>query len=363
MWKLFGPYFVEAVRLAMVLLWAAVSLRLPNGTFPTGTWVVLCISIGYVLGGVVGRWLLRRSERLHRQFDRLTNTQIIAGILGLIMGGIVGLVMSIPLLMLGAIDLAAAFSFLLIVLGTFFGSRVGEERADDLMRFLGAGGRRLNATMPSGSGAMGSRFKYVDTSALIDGRIVQLCATSFIEGDLVVPNFVLDELQALADSQNPEKRRRGQRGLDVLGEIQQLNTVGVIVIHDNPDENGVDAKLLALAEETGNPILTTDGNLVRVAEVRSIPARNINRLAECVRPPVTVGDQLSLRITKIGRDPSQGVGFLADGSMVVVANASDLIGDDVPIKVTSLTQTSNGRMIFAVVDEEKAAQPAPTPGE
>ena len=345
MWKVFGPYFVEAVRLAVVLVGAAVALRIPEYSLPRGIVVILGAGIGYVVGGLLGRWFVRRTDVVERQINRLSTTQIIAGTLGLIVGGVVSLVMILPILILGATDLAAAFAFFLIVLGGYFGARIGDERADDMMRFLGAGGRRVGVGAISGAG-----FKLVDSSALIDGRIVQLCATSFIEGDLIVPIFVLDELQTLADSSNPEKRRRGQRGLDVLGEIQQLNTVGVIVIHENPPVEGVDAKLLQLAEESGTAILTTDGNLVRVAEVRSIPARNINRLAEVVRPPVTVGDLLNLRVVRVGRDPSQGVGFLGDGSMVVVAEASNLVGQDLEVKVTSLTQTANGRMIFASVN-------------
>ena len=205
----------------------------------------------------------------------------------------------------------------------------------------------LGDGLTSGSRAQGGSYKLVDTSVLIDGRIVDVCRDGWVDGVLLVPNFVLFELQGLADSGNPERRRRGQRGLDTLAELQLLSSTAVEVLEDEPPGEEVDVKLLHVAKQRGTPLLTTDSNLARVAQVQGLSVRNLHELADSLRPPVLPGDVLSVAIVKEGREARQGVGFLSDGTMVVVESAARAIGQTVEVEVTSIMSNSHGRMLFA----------------
>ena len=195
--------------------------------------------------------------------------------------------------------------------------------------------------------------KILDTSVIIDGRIADICETDFLEGPLVVPQFVLQELQHIADSADNLKRARGRRGLDILNRMQKGDTVEVKVVdEDYPEIKEVDAKLIALAREMHAKIITNDFNLNKVAQLQGVPVLNINQLANSLKPMVLPGEVLNLLIMREGKEQGQGVAYLDDGTMVVVENASRLLGQEVEASVTSILQTTAGRMIFTTLKEE-----------
>ena len=198
--------------------------------------------------------------------------------------------------------------------------------------------------------------KILDTSCIIDGRIEDLLRTGFLEGQLLVPQFVLQELQRVADASNDQKRVRGRRGLDILNQIQEAFP-NRIAIHpaDYDDIATVDAKLVRLAQETNGTLLTNDYNLNKVASLQKVTVLNINDLAQAMRPAYLPGDMIDLKIMKQGKEPAQGVGYLNDGTMVVVEEGGQHIGDELAVVVTGALQTSAGRMIFARLEASVVA--------
>lgn len=191
-------------------------------------------------------------------------------------------------------------------------------------------------------------FIILDTSVIIDGRIADLCQTSFVEGRLIIPRFVLRELQQVADSSDPLKRNRGRRGLDILNKIQKSEKLDVRIQEDDfPDIKEVDAKIIKLAQILSAKVFTNDFNLNKIAELHGIKVLNINDLANALKPVVLPGEGLEVRITKEGKEYNQGIAYLDDGTMIVVDNARHLIGRTINTVVTSVLQTSAGRMIFA----------------
>jgi uncharacterized protein YacL len=196
-------------------------------------------------------------------------------------------------------------------------------------------------------------YKVLDTSVIIDGRISDICKTGFIEGTLVAPHFVLRELQQIADSADSVKRNRGRRGLDILEKIKSVPGVTVqIVEKDYPDVREVDLKLIELAKELGAKIVTNDFNLNKVAQLRGVEVLNINELANALKPVVLPGETMKVFILKEGKEYNQGVAYLDDGTMVVVDNARRMIGKTISTQVTSVLQTTAGKMIFGRFPEE-----------
>jgi uncharacterized protein YacL len=194
--------------------------------------------------------------------------------------------------------------------------------------------------------------KILDTSSIIDGRIADMAETGFLEGPLLIPEFVLRELQMVADSQDGSKRQRGRRGLDVLQRMQANARLDVQIVQtDYTSIREVDQKLIELAKELGGKILTTDFNLNKVAHLHTVDVLNINDLANALKPVVLPGEKMSIAILKEGKESNQGVGYLDDGTMVVVDHARRMIGRSVEIAVTSVLQTASGKMIFGRVDE------------
>jgi uncharacterized protein YacL len=195
-----------------------------------------------------------------------------------------------------------------------------------------------------------AQFKLLDTSVIIDGRIADICETGFFEGILVIPQFVLRELTSIADSADSLKRNRGRRGLDILKKIQKQNSIEVrIVEQDFPKIKEVDAKLVALAKDMDAKIVTNDFNLNKVAEIQGISVLNINQLATSVKPLVLPGEIMKVYIQREGKEPGQGVAYLDDGTMIVVENGKRYQGRELDVAVTSVLQTTAGRMIFAMV--------------
>lgn len=341
-----GVTFVELIRLAIVILGTGVALEaatryaLDGG--PRIAVTALGAGGGYVLGGVIGRFIQGRITTAERRMQRLSASELLAGAAGALVGLMLGAAVSWPVLLFPGKAYTVPTAAAVLITAAWTGLRIGRSRAVDLMRFLGAGGR-----MPSGSRATGAGYKLVDSSALIDGRLAEICRDGWIDGVLLVPTFVLFELQGLADSAEPDRRRRGQRGLDTVAAIQRAAAVGVEVLDEDPPGTDVDAKLLHVARTRGTPLITTDANLARVADVQGVKVRNIHALADSLRPPVAPGDHLRLLVTKEGRERGQGVGFLPDGTMVVIERAADAIGGEVEAEVTSIMANAQGRMLFA----------------
>jgi uncharacterized protein YacL len=191
-------------------------------------------------------------------------------------------------------------------------------------------------------------FRVLDTSVIIDGRIADVCDTGFLEGNLIVPRFVLDELQYIADSSDSLKRARGRRGLDILNKMQRSPGINIEVLEqDFPKIKGVDAKLVALAKKLDAKIITNDFNLNKVAELQGIRILNVNELANALKPVVLPGEMMTVKIIREGKEPGQGVAYLDDGTMIVVDGAQKHQGQVVEALVTSVLQTTAGRMIFS----------------
>jgi uncharacterized protein YacL len=207
------------------------------------------------------------------------------------------------------------------------------------------------------------RYRLLDTSVIIDGRVADLCETGFLDGTLVIPQFVLKELQLVADSPDSLKRNRGRRGLDILQKIQKMVGVDVMISDiDFPEVREVDLKLIELARTLQGKIVTNDFNLNKVAQLRGVQVLNINELANALKPVVLPGEFMRVFILKEGKEYNQGVAYLDDGTMVVVDNARRMIGRNIDVVVTSVLQTTAGKMIFGRYIEGPSAQATPASG-
>jgi uncharacterized protein YacL len=240
-----------------------------------------------------------------------------------------------------------------LLLMSYIGLMIGTSKGDLLN--LAA----LGDLFSGERGANRRNLKVLDTSAIIDGRIADMAETGFLEGSLVVPEFVLRELQMVADSQDGSKRQRGRRGLDVLQRMQGNSLLTVQIIQDDyPQIREVDLKLIELAKDIDAKIVTTDFNLNKVAHLHNVAVLNINDLANSLKPVVLPGEKMNIVILKEGKEYNQGVGYLDDGTMVVVDHARRMIGRSVEIAVTSVLQTASGKMIFGKMDEPSRMETA-----
>ncbi len=337
---------VEGVRLIFIALLGTAGFQVGDqigaeSTAKTLLFVFLGSCVGYVMGGVMGRTTARAVSGMEREFRRKPAAEVAAGVAGLVVGLVISLLVTYPLLQLppGAAWPTIVFVYLTL---SSLGYRVGSVKRDELFAMLGL--------KPRAAGVAAGEVGVIDTSALIDGRIADLVGTGFLSGSLLIHSGVLQELQSIADSSDQKRRTRGRRGLDVLAELQRAPTVEVVLVEE-PGVYDVDAALVRLARERGGALITADANLSKVAEAVSVPVRQINTLAAAFRAPWVPGDEMSVRLVKGGREHGQGVGYLDDGTMVVVEEASDRIGHSVSVRVTNVIQTSTGRMVFAALAE------------
>jgi len=269
---------------------------------------------------------------------------LLGGLAGLLVGGAAAGVVVALLPVEGIPDLPpyVVKGFLFLLFG-YSGMAIGAARGE---RFSPGSLRTAWA-----EGTQRHNYKILDTSVIIDGRIADVCETGFLDGTLVVPQFVLRELQYIADSQDTLKRNRGRKGLEILQRIKKGPDVRVIVSEtDFPDVKDVDMKLIELAKQLSGKIITNDFNLNKVAELRGVQVLNINVLANSLKPVVLPGEAMKVFILKEGKEPNQGVGYLDDGTMVVVDNAKRHIGRNIDITVTSVLQTTAGKMFFGKSD-------------
>jgi len=326
-----------AVTAAGYELAASGSLDLP-GIDPALTTVwgaVIGAGIGYVIGGVAGRWTSRFIRSAPGWFEDMSGAQVLAGGAGLAVGTVLGTVLGAPLVALLPAPVGWPLAVLAVVVLAAATGAVFVAKAGDL-----AGTR-------SSSRSAASPPAIVDTSAAIDGRVLELSRSGLLAGQIWVPTFVIGELQAIADSADRERRRRGRRGLDILEAMRTERPDFVVIEESVPEQEEVDAKLMVLAERYAAALVTTDHNLARAATIRGIRVVNPHALGEALRPLFATGEHVELRITKRGREPGQGVGYLEDGTMVVVAGAADSIGEMVEVEISNVVRTSMGRMLFA----------------
>jgi len=311
-------------------------------------------SVTAVFGGLIGTGLglvVQTSyRRLEKQIKELPPDRLLTRSVGLVLGLLIANLMLAPLFLL---PIPSEFGFIkpmTAVLGSVLFAVSGMNLADthgrSLLRLISP--TTLESTLIAEGTLKPSQSKVLDTSCIIDGRIEGLLETGFLEGPILVPQFVLQELQQVADASNDQKRNRGRRGLDVLNRIREAYPDRVLINSaDYDDIPTVDAKLVRLAQELNSMLLTNDYNLNKVASFQDVKVLNINDLAQAIRPTYLPGDDIDLKILKEGKEPSQGVGYLNDGTMVVVEEGRDYIGVELEVVVTGSLQTSAGRMIFA----------------
>lgn len=299
--------------------------------------------IGYLIGGTGGRALIRQVDKAEQRLHEVEAAVLIAAVIGAILTASLSFALAWPTLLLPGRRITVPIAMVMVVGATYLGGRIGSARAGDLARFIGVRGR-LSVRSPS----RGEGVKIVDTSALIDGRMVEIARAGFLEGTLVVPQFVVLEMQGLADAVDPQRRERGRRGLDALKAMQEDRRVGVEITGDEASfDTEVDTKLVTMAKDRIGSLMTVDANLARMAEISGVRVLNVNRLALALRPPVLPGQRIDVTVVKEGREALQGVGYLEDGTMVVIEGASQDMGEVVSADVTSMTQNRNGRMLFA----------------
>ena len=354
----------KLLKLLLVLLGIGIGLaaaqlglalyRLSHQTADIPAWVpVAAYSAMGFLGGLVllllSRRIIRRvnslSQEMQKEFDKMPANQLLTAVIGLILGLIVAALLRQMLSFLGnSVAGAATTAILYLTLGAL-GYNIGKRRSREFMTMIIrlSGAREKSRIRKHGYAAR----KYVDTSAIIDGRILEVAKTGFIEGDFVIPQYVVDELQKVADSADDSRRERGRRGLEILREMRDSVKQLVIDPADIEDIRDVDVKLLRQARDCGGTVITVDYNLQKAAAVSDVRSLNVNELAEAMRPAVVQGMDMRVHIAKEGREPGQGVAHLDDGTMVVVENGKSRLGEDTDVTVTSVLQTSAGRMIFA----------------
>jgi len=313
----------------------------------------ICYGVAFNLGKnpwiytFIGGWIATIVVIAERGLTKVSMRKLVSGGIGLAMGLIIANLIAYPLLLITNLKPLSPW----VLLAANFvcasvGLTVGLKREGDIFDFFSYITGKKTQTQTGG-------YKILDTSVIIDGRIAEICETDFIEGVLVIPQFVLAEVQQIADSPSSTKRARGKRGLDIVNRLQNQESVPVqIVDTDFPNVSGVDNKLLRLAKSMGAKIVTNDYNLKKVAKIQDIKVLNINELATALKPVLLPGESLRINIIKEGENPNQGIAYLEDGTMVVVEGGKKYIGKEVEVTVTSVLQTTTGKMIFTEVREE-----------
>ena len=319
--------------------------------------ILLGVIIGYLISSFILKQGLVIAKRLERLLTHIPNQELIAGTIGLLFGLIIANLIGVAFNQVPIIG-----PYIPIILSAIFGysglkimARKGPEMYYNYVQQWGGEGTkktsRFKMFSTHKSDKTTSTPKLLDTSVIIDGRIKELCNTGFIEGPLMVPLFVLNELQIISDSADATKRNRGRRGLDILKEMQDANKVAIEVVEDDYDDlTEVDSKLMRLALDKQWKLMTNDFNLNKVARVQGIEVLNLNELANVLKPALIAGEWIRVQIMKEGKEVHQGVAYLDDGTMIVVEDGKPYVGQTVEVMVTSILQTSAGRMIFARVD-------------
>lgn len=302
---------------------------------------------GLIAEGVaIGILLGIAANLIEYRLREISFGSFLGGIVGLSAGILFAMLILFPLRYVITDDAFIVISFVLSAIFGYAGLFIGYNRGRNLT---------IPAIMRLFKGQeLEEDIKILDTSVIIDGRIADMIETGFLEGTIVIPQFILQELQYIADSPDPLRRTKGRRGLDILQRIQKMSTVKTRIVEEEfPKIKEVDAKLIALARLMNARIVTNDFNLHKVAQLQGVSVLNINELANILKPVVLPGESMNLFIVKEGKEYNQGVAYLDDGTMVVVENGRKFIGKNIEVVVTSVLQTTAGRMIFAKPKEEE----------
>lgn len=312
--------------------------------------------LGLVLAPFLTKWLFNYAERLTVSLSGVPTSDILVMIFGIGIGLIIANLLGSPFSRLPIVG-----PFIPIVLSlvlSVVGAKLALRKHNDIVEFFNRIPSRKTAKPAPAQesdvleGPLGDRLyssnKLLDTSVIIDGRVMDIMAAGFLDGMLVVPNFVLEELQKLSDSSDNLKRAKGRRGLDLVQDLQISYKERMLVVdNDFDDLDGVDAKLVRLAKQANADIITNDYNLNKVAGIQGVKVLNINELANAIKPVVVSGEEIVVYLVKEGKEAGQAVAYLDDGTMIVVENGRRFIGQSVSVIVTSVLQTAAGRMIFA----------------
>jgi uncharacterized protein YacL len=343
---------VEVLRLCVVVFFGGVGYFIAQisdhpgvrvGPFEaTGVGIILGAGVGYVLGGAVARLTGRTLRDAEAAFRERSVEQVLAGLIGAVLGVLIAVGLVWPVLLIGAAPVTLPlFVFVCITVGTL-GYRVGMAKRDGVLSLLGARAG-LNTASPSSS-----LPRILDTSVAIDGRIIDVVRAGFLHGTLLLPQPVIDELQGLADAGDDLRRAKGRRGLEALAALRRERGIDIEVIGDEAREiPQVDGKLIRIALDRTAALLTLDSNLARAATLAGCKVMNLHALSLALRPPVSAGDPIAVLLTRAGKEPGQAVGYLDDGTMVVVERSRDRVGGEVHATVISVLTTANGRMVFA----------------
>lgn len=314
---------------------------------PLEAWALLTSLLGALFGLILTPYLTTRPIRaLSNRINQLPAQQLVSGVVGLIVGLIIAALFSLPLSLL-----PSPFNMVMPILAAIFFGYIGmaalTTRRRDVFEIFR--GHIPNISLgKTEDGLTPSRQILLDTSVVIDGRIADISKTGFIMGPMLVPNFVLNEIQHIADSPESLRRNRGRRGLDILNRLQKESLVPVRITDiDAEGVEAVDDKLVHLAKQLGCAILTNDFNLNRVAEIQGVLVLNINDLANAVKTAYLPGEEMDIKVMQEGKELGQGIGYLEDGTMVVIEGGHKHLNESIPVTVTKVLQTSAGRMIFA----------------
>lgn len=302
--------------------------------------------IFYFLSSFIYKGIIAIIDGFERNIQKLTVTEFLFGTLGLLVGLVFATLIGVPISRIHFV-IGPILFILIDLIGALVGIKIFIKRKDDILNLL---------TSIKKNGIRDKKNKHnekicpkiLDTSVIIDGRIFDICQTGFVEGPLVIPGFVLNELRHISDSADGLKRNRGRRGLDILNKIQkELSIETQIYEEDFPEIAEVDAKLLKLAQVLNGKVVTNDFNLNKVAEFQGVPVLNINELANAIKPVLLPGEEMKVVVMKDGKEASQGIAYLDDGTMIVVEGGRKFISEEIMVVVTSVLQTAAGRMIFA----------------
>jgi uncharacterized protein YacL len=316
--------------------------------------VAICIvigsAIGFVVGGIFGRTIAATADKAEVALREVSADTLLAGALGLVCGVLTGGGIAWPLFFVpNPLIAIPLFGSVVAVLG-YVGFRVGAAKRDGVLAIFGS----RTGVAPRDE-AVAAMPRVIDTSVAIDGRILDVVRAGFMHGRTVVTHPVLAELQGLADAADPQRRSRGRRGLEVLQALQREPVIDIEVLDDeHPEIPDVDAKLVRICLDRGFALLTLDTNLAKSAAIAGVRVLNLHALSLALRPPVVTGEDITVQLIKPGREPGQGVGYLDDGTMVVVEQGRRLVGQEIAVRITSVVTTANGRLVFAHPVERSA---------
>lgn len=338
-----GIVLVELVRVAVVAVFTASGYAVARAmvddldSIAVVVGTVVGSGIGYVVGGVLGRTIGSAVGAAERRIAQIPGADLVAGTLGLLVAGLAGLVLGLPLLLVPDRIIGVALLWFVVIVAGTLGYRTALAKREDILQLFGLTFRTRAADL-----------RVLDTSAILNPRLLDYVRAGLIRGTLLVPGFVLEEAQGIADAADTARRKRARHGLESLAAIRREQLCDVRDVDKTyPGYEQVDAKLIALARERGAAIVTDDAALAQIAEVQGIEVVLLRRVASALRPQVLPGEQISVELSRVGREPGQGVGYLDDGTMVVVQDAANHVGSAVDAVVSRIVATGGGRMLFA----------------